>query len=246
MKKTNAEHPSSAGQKNRGASRHGTRSHKSNRLLQVLILLSIIVHAPICMHIAGVYRSEALSYIEFTLKDVSKPFVRSIPRARQRTKAPEIKDVKRLTIRQPRIPAMNIKPIDANLPDSLMESIGVPDLDSEVGVGLADLGNSGYDLGGTFLTKNDYFELVRIKIESKKKYPALAKSRQVEGLVKVKFVITADGNVSSLGTAESGKEGSLDEAALAAVRNAAPFPPPPRNLFSGPVAVEITIRFELT
>jgi protein TonB len=38
----------------------------------------------------------------------------------------------------------------------------------------------------------------------------------------------------------------LDDAALRAVQDAAPFPKPPRRLFGSEVALELTMVFELT
>ena len=39
---------------------------------------------------------------------------------------------------------------------------------------------------------------------------------------------------------------ALNAAAIDAVRQAAPFPRPPANLFKGDLALELTIVFELT
>ena len=103
-------------------------NRKSNRLLQVLIIISLLVHIPILMHVAGIYHSEYLSYIEFTLDEISKPFSRSIPRPRNRVKPPEVKEIKKLTLHQPRIPNIEVKPVDTTLPDSLMESISLQEI----------------------------------------------------------------------------------------------------------------------
>lgn len=219
------------------------KPHHSNRLLQVMIIVSMVIHVPVLMHIAGIYRSEALRYIEFTLQEIAKPFTRSIPRPRNRVKPPEMQEVRKLTFHQQHIPKIDVKPVDANLPDTLMESISVPEGADGPTVGIAD-----WNPGAIrdFATRDDYFETVRLKIESKKEYPVAAKNRQIEGRVGVRFVITSDGFISSLVLVEAGKYDPLNKAALDAVRAASPLPPPPRKLFSGPVPVEMVMRFELT
>lgn len=215
----------------------------SGRLLQVMIIISLVFHVPVLMHIAGIYRSKALSYIEFTLDEIAKPFSRSIPHPRNRLKPPEVQEVKKLTLHQPRIPKINLKPADASLPDSLMESIASPEATDGAAIGINDWKAGAM---GDFVTRDDYFEMVRLKIESKKNYPASAKNRQIEGRVGVRFIITSDGLISSVELVAPGKFDPLNEAALDAVRAASPLPPPPRKLFSGPVAVEMVMRFELT
>ena len=219
-----------------------TKKH-SSRLLQVMIIVSLVIHVPILMHIAGIYRSEALSYIEFTLQEVANPLTRSIPRPRNRVKPPEVQEIKKLTLHQQRIPKIDIKKVDTKFPDTLMESISVPEGADGAAVGIADWNPGAL---GSFVTRDDYFEMVRLKIESKKKYPTAAKNRQIEGRVGVRFVITADGFISSVELVKAGTYEPLNEAALQAVRAASPLPPPPRKLFSGPVPVEMVMRFELT
>jgi len=211
---------------------------KPNWLLRGLVSISLGIHLMIFMHIAGVYHSEALTYIELTLKDFSKPPSRNIPRPRLLPKTPRRpKDIKRLTVRERIIPSlkdMKMDPLEKNLPDSLVESISMPDIPDN----LTDTGD--------YVTSNDYFEIVRLRIESRKRYPSAAKTKQIEGRVTVRFVIETDGRISSSKVVESSRHRALDQAALSAVKDASPFPRPPKNLFKGPILLEITIMFELT
>ena len=211
---------------------------KPNWLLRCLVGISLGIHLMIFMHISGVYHSEALTYIELTLKDFSKPPSRNIPRPRLLPKTPRRpKDIKRLTVRESVIPSlkdMKMDPLEKNLPDSLVESISTPDIP-----------DNSTDTGD-YVTSNDYFEMVRLRIESHKRYPDAAKTRQIEGQVTVRFVIEPDGSISSSKIVESARHRALDQAALSAVKDASPFPRPPRNLFNGPIPLEITIMFELT
>ena len=214
------------------------KKRKPNWLLRGLVVISLGIHLIIFMHIAGIYHSETLTYIELTLREFSKPPSRNIPRPRFRPKTPkQPKDIKRLNVRErviPSIKAMKVDTVAKNLPDSLVESISMPIIpDNPVDM-------------GDYVTSNDYFETVRLRIESHKRYPGTAKARQIEGRTTVRFVIKPDGHISSLKIAKSARHKTLDQAALSAVKDASPFPRPPKNLFNGPIPLEITIMFELT
>ena len=211
---------------------------KPNWLLCGLVSISLGIHLVIFMHIAGIYHSEALTYIELTLKDFSKPPSRNIPRPRLLSKTPRVpKDIKMLNVRERVIPSlkeMKMDPLEKNLPDSLVESVSVPIIPDNPG----DMSDC--------VTSNDYFEMVRLRIESYKRYPNAARSRQIEGRTTVRFVIEPDGRISSSKVVESARHRALDQAALRAVKDASPFPRPPKNLFKRPIPLEITIMFELT
>ena len=99
---------------------------------------------------------------------------------------------------------------------------------------------------GAFGTARDYLDMVRLRIESKKKYPAPARARQIEGRVTVRFTIGRNGGVREVKIAKSSRFAMLDDAALRAVRTASPFPRPPGHLFQEEIPLEITILFELT
>ena len=216
---------------------------KPNRLLRGLVAVSLVIHVFIFMHIAGIYNSNALTYIELTLQDISKPPARSIPRPRHRPKAPQPMEVKRLEIAQRRIPTF--KPIkmelaEKDLPDSLVEGISTPDIAAASGLNIADWSPEGLE------TSSSYLEMVRLKIEQHKSYPDMAKVRQIEGSVTIRFVITPEGGVRAVEIAKTSRHMVLDTAALNAVKDSAPFPRPPRHLFKGEIPLELTIVFELT
>lgn len=88
--------------------------------------------------------------------------------------------------------------------------------------------------------------MVRLKIERHKKYPDIARVKNIEGRVVVRFVITPDGGIREVKIAKRSRNRALDLAALRAVQDAAPFPKPPRRLFKGEIPLELTIVFELT
>jgi periplasmic protein TonB len=84
-----------------------------------------------------------------------------------------------------------------------------------------------------------------MRIHSVKKYPESARSRHIQGRVKVKFVLLADGSLGDVQIVKSSRHKNLDEAAVNAVKKAAPFPKPPSFLFKTPVTLQVNILFEL-
>ena len=218
---------------------------KPNRLLPSLILLSLGLHLLFLMHVAGRYHPCVPTYIELTVQDVAKPAERTIPRPKRRHQVPKTTDVKKIHIQQKQypVPAVNLTPKKTILPATIMEDIRVPDLpvpsDPEY---IAQCPSTTTQ----FVTANDYFAMVRRKIERRKQYPASARSRHLEGRVTVRFEIMEDGGVTGVRIAKRGRHGILNKAALNAVKDAAPFPKPPSDLFQGPLHLEITLVFELT
>jgi periplasmic protein TonB len=218
--------------------KYESKKNKSNRLMQSMIVVSLAFHMILFFHISGIYRSNALSYIELTMYDVTKPVGRSIPRPRVRNRLPDVKKVKTLNIKPYRIPQIKIETVVNPSIDGLMETINTADLAGTVGLSLSGINTE-------FTTNNDYFDMVRIKIDSRKKYPESAKSKHIEGKVKVGFVITPDGQASSIRIVKNARINSLNVAALNAVKDAAPFPRPPASFLKRPLNIEITIVFEL-
>jgi protein TonB len=228
-----------------------TNNNKPNWLLRGLIGVSLAVHVVIFMHVSGIYESRALTYIELTMQAVTKPSVRSIPRPRLRPKAPDVKDVKKLMVTPSPVPQfkpIQVDPLNTDLPDSLMENLGMPDIPQTSGFGIADwTPGPGADLAGAdFSTANSYLEMVRMKIERHKKYPQAARAKSIEGRVTIQFVITLEGAIRGLRVEKAAINDSLNTAALEAVERAAPFPQPPKRFFNGDIPLELTIVFELT
>lgn len=224
---------------------------KPNWLLRCLAVVSLAIHLVIFMHISGLYTSKALTYIELTLKDVSKPPTRSIPRPHHRPKAPpQPLDVKILKVRDQPILSftpIKIEPAEKDLPDSLVERISMPDIPATPGLNIAEWTPRKIEVpSGDYMTSNSYLEIVRLKIERHKKYPGMARIRHIEGSVAVRFVITPEGGIRTVQVVKTSRHRVLDEAALKAVKDAAPFPKPPRRFFKGELPLELTIVFELT
>ena len=82
-------------------------------------------------------------------------------------------------------------------------------------------------------------------IERNKRYPPAAQSRREEGVVQLIFSLDRKGRVLASRVAKTSGFAALDEEAMALVRRAQPFPPPPPELAGDPVAVTVPIRFNL-
>lgn len=233
---------------------------KPNRLIQGLVGFSFFIHLLIFMYVTNIYRSEELSVIEVTMMDVSKPFQRPIPRPRVRLKVPKTAIVNKLEFKKHYIPPIKIDPVKFNQKNYKIESIeiptalGVPGLSNTADLlGTPNVGNSSkFDIPdmtfpekNEFITRKDYFEILIFKIESLKKYPESAKSNHIEGRIRVSFLITATGQVSSLKIIRRSRHNSLNQAALNAVKDSSPFPRPPAILFKIPLEIELNIVFEL-
>jgi protein TonB len=224
--------------------------NKPNRLLLALIGVSLAVHIVVFVHITGLYHSKALTYVELTLRDVSRPPTRSIPRPRPRPKAPrreESSELKTTKLAMPRFKPIQIELADKDLPDGLVEALSMPDVPSTPGIDIAKWSpGESADASADYESSNNYFDMVRLKIERHKQYPDIARIKLIEGRVTIRFVITPEGTVRACEIVKSSKHEILDTAALGAVRDAAPFPRPPRRFFEGEVSVQLTILFELT
>lgn len=72
-----------------------------------------------------------------------------------------------------------------------------------------------------------HFAYIKERIEKEFVYPRIARRRGMEGKVIVSFVICEDGTVHGVKIVESSGRKILDNNAIACVKRAAPFPPPP-------------------
>ena len=195
-----------------------------NRLLQGMILVSLGIHALVFMHITGIYRSKALNHIELTLQGDPKPFSRTIPRPPQLPKAevePDKPKAFQMTpIQLPDVNQLKINPGDIPISPGHMKGIGLP-------------------------TKQDYYEMVRLKIDRQKKYPNEAASMHKEGKVILSFVINLEGVIRNLKIVKPSPYEVLNEAALQAVRDSNPFLRPPPRLFTDDILIELDVTFDL-
>jgi TonB family protein len=87
---------------------------------------------------------------------------------------------------------------------------------------------------------NRFMAKVFAKVMSKKRYPKSAAARRATGFAMVSFVIDSSGGLVYQTLARSSGHSDLDAEAMAAVKSAAPYPPPPPGI---PHALLATITF---
>ncbi len=92
----------------------------------------------------------------------------------------------------------------------------------------------------------DFLRMVSGKIEKSKRYPGWAMDAGLEGKVVVRFTILQNGALGEhLQLVKSSGTEILDNAAMAAVRDAAPFPVLPNSLSREQLQVELPMDFRL-
>ncbi len=218
-------------------------------MLHILLCISFGVHLIIIINISGLYCSDALSYIELELKDISKPWTREIPRPPQRVKSPpkaENPRVLKLTnLQPPHQPPQKIESPDE--PDNeIGENIPSPDVGAGAYISVSQWQPEMFSNGSeVFSTAAGYLEMVKLRIERHKKYPLMAQEREIQGRVAVSFIISLEGQAQDVKVITP-KHELLDQAAIKAIEDSSPFPRPPVGIFKGPVPVRVMVIFELT
>ena len=93
--------------------------------------------------------------------------------------------------------------------------------------------------GGDTTQRRAYLGQVRKTLERSKVNPRST----ISGTVLIKFTVGPKGELLSRTVQQSSGSKILDEAAMAALDRAAPFPPLPQEIASGPLEVQVPFRF---
>jgi protein TonB len=80
-------------------------------------------------------------------------------------------------------------------------------------------------LAETYVRRN--FAYIQRRIRDRLVYPSEARRAGIQGVAEIGFTVHLDGTVSAVTIRVSSGQELLDQAALAAIHAAAPFPPPP-------------------
>lgn len=86
-----------------------------------------------------------------------------------------------------------------------------------------------------------YGALVRARVQAAQYYPTRARERGISGTATLRLTIADDGQLADVSLVTSSGSGLLDTAALKAVQDAAPFPPPP----GGQASFTLPLVFQL-
>ena len=220
-------------------------------LMSSLVCVSILIHFFIYLHISGIYRSNALQYIELALANVSSSVGRAIPRPTPRPKVLDRPhDAEPLVAKPsmvPRVQPIRIEPVGGNFSSGAVEQLDVPAIDAAVQAGGEFYALDPIPTGGAaYATGKNYLEMIVLKIEANKRYPDAAKSMRQEGRVAVAFTVTPAGRVQDIHIEKPCRHELLNQAAVQAVRDAAPFPRPPVKFFKHDIPLKLNIIFEIT
>lgn len=189
---------------------------------------------------------QMLEMIEIEMDSGPEQTARNIPRPRRRqtdvspvdaqpmqaAAAPPMQETA-----QPSVPdAPSVQPLAA------VQNPKAPSTDTS----LSGVSTSASAAAAGFMTERDYFELLKMRVESLKTYPEQAKKQNQQGFAVIEFSLNQKGQISAVRVHKSSGSQALDRAALKAVRKSAPFPRAPQGLFSYPLRMRIGVSFELT
>ena len=90
-----------------------------------------------------------------------------------------------------------------------------------------------------------YFGQISAWIDANKDYPAECKKHKQQGAVVVKFTIGRDGQLLASAIKQSSGHALLDQAALATLARAAPFPPIPDFVGRETLSIAVPIDYAL-
>ena len=90
-----------------------------------------------------------------------------------------------------------------------------------------------------------YLSGIKGRVQDKVVYPSLSLKRGEQGTVHVHTSLSRDGAVVDVSADEDGVSSRLRDAAVKAVKDAAPFPPMPDSVPGNPVQVTIPVVFEI-
>jgi len=108
-------------------------------------------------------------------------------------------------------------------------------------------GQRGLGGGGHAAAQSHYLKLIRARILAQRQYPYMARQRRQEGVVRLRFTLSAAGALSQgVQVVQPSGHNLLDEQARQCVLAAAPFPPFPRGLQRERLAVELPIIYKIS
>lgn len=106
-------------------------------------------------------------------------------------------------------------------------------------------GASGQVQHGGQAAASSYNALVIAHLQRYRVYPEAARAVRATGVSTVRFTLAASGTVVAVSLAVSSGTGTLDQAAIAMVQRASPFPPIPASLGLGSITFAAPVRFNL-
>ena len=108
-----------------------------------------------------------------------------------------------------------------------------------------DLGLSAADFGETKQSFSEFLRLVRERIKEVQRFPPNVRNLDDDSTTTIRFTLLKDGTILDPKVSASSGSRVLDNAALAAVQNAEPYPPFPEGQSGNSIRLELPVVFEL-
>ena len=112
-----------------------------------------------------------------------------------------------------------------------------------------DAGNlelASVNLGDAKQSFNEFLKAVRDRIKQVQRFPPRVRNLDDGAKTTVRFTLFKDGTIRNPTVTDSSGSTALDNAAIAAVQNAVPYPPFPEEQEGNSLRLELPIIFELT
>ena len=90
-----------------------------------------------------------------------------------------------------------------------------------------------------------YQDIIKQHLEEARRYPYSARKNNIEGIVYMRFLLMANGNVKNVELVKSSGHSVLDESALKTVKIACPFPRIPESFNANSIVFEVSLVYDL-
>lgn len=108
-----------------------------------------------------------------------------------------------------------------------------------------DIGLAAANIGTTKQSFSEFLRRVRDRIKQVQRFPPNVKDLEEGSTTTILFTLLKDGTIQNPKVSSSSGSRALDNAALAAVRNAEPYPPFPEGQPGNSIRLELPVVFEL-
>jgi len=146
---------------------------------------------------------------------------------------------------RPVAPSLRVEPAEKVLPTARVDEVAPAKPDQPL-AGLSSVLLTGVEEAEASTISPEYLAAIRKRIERHQKYPRLARERGIEGTATVRFTLNRSGHLEELVLVSSSGSKTLDDAALTAIRESAPFPPFPESQRGARLRIQLPIVFQLT
>ncbi len=217
-----------------------------NYLLISLVLVSLLLHLALIWPLAQRLKPRQWVYVPVKLSTFAHQAQSSPPPAAPKSLPPTPVPVKSARLRPIAQDALPVKaPVPPPTPVKAPEAPRLKPLRTLARplISPQEIESAWQEAQGRF---NKYVALIRARIERAKRYPLAAREMGLQGETTLRFVLSPKGELRKLQLLRSSGVQILDQAALEAVKKAAPFPPPPPPFNQRPaLSFEVTLRFYL-